>query len=171
MRRPLLFQGLKIFHSTERILGKFAGLVSMPSGPFSWFLWVVRSSGRTTEATKTMKRVLLLSTAIMAAFVVAQGRVELRAILVGAKGKAVWKVRDKGPELQAQFQMEAERLAPGGDYTVEAGGFTWETTANGFGAVRVTDRWTTANRPNITPGSVVTLEDANGNVVATGTFQ
>jgi hypothetical protein len=118
-----------------------------------------------------MKRVLLLSAVVMAAFVVAQGRVELRANLVGAKGKAVWKVRDKGPELQAQFQMEAERLAPGGDYTVEAGGYTWETTANGFGAVRVTERYVTATRPSITAGSVVTVEDANGNIVATGTFQ
>lgn len=120
-----------------------------------------------------MKRVLLITTAVaMTAFVIAQqGRIELRAILSGSgKGKAVWKTRDKGPEMQAQLQVEGERLVPGMDYTVFTGGYQYDALADAFGKIRVSQRYG-AERPTITVGTPVTVENANGVTVLSGTFQ
>ncbi len=119
-----------------------------------------------------MKKVLLLAAAILASLAVAQVRLELRALLTGqGKGKAVWKVRDRGGEMQAQLEISAERLQFGGHYFVETGGRTWEVIASGVGAIRIAETYLGPNRPNIAAGSAVTIEEANGVPILAGSFQ
>lgn len=119
-----------------------------------------------------MKKVLLLTAAMIAAFAVAQVRLELRALLTGqGKGKAVWKVRDRGGEMQAQLEVSAERLQFGAHYFVQTGGRTWEVISNSVGAIRIAETYLGPNRPNIAAGSAVTIEDVNGVPVLSGSFQ
>lgn len=121
-----------------------------------------------------MKRVLLITTAVaMTALVIAQqGRIELRALLVGqGKGKAVWKIRDTTTQKQAELQVEGERLVPGMDYTVFVSGYEFDALADGFGKIRVARRYTTTARPTIGIGTPIRVENANGATVLAGRFQ
>ncbi len=103
----------------------------------------------------------------------AAGGTVLRANLIGVgKGKVTWKVKDIGNEHQAELSAESERLRPNSSYTVTIGTNSSITVStNAFGAFSVDQRFTTLSRPNIRVGDVVTVVDAGGATVQSGSMQ
>ena len=121
---------------------------------------------------------VLISTfvlAIAAVAVVQQSRVELRANLAAAmgraKGHATWKTRDQGQRMQAELEVEGERLARNADFTVTVGkNAPIDVTTDGFGSFEIDQRFIGPTRPTVAAGNVVTVTDANNVVVLQGTL-
>lgn len=119
-----------------------------------------------------MNKLILISTAILAtALAGAQTRIELRAVLSGGKGKAVWKTRDSATQLQAELAVEAQRLLPGRTYRIVIGPNSWPVVTNAFGAFSFDRRYIGPIRPNIVPGTIVSVKNAAGQLVLIGAFQ
>jgi hypothetical protein len=120
-----------------------------------------------------MKRnlMILVSAALMTAAIAQTGRGEFIAQMTGAgKGKAVWKTRDSGTQMQAELQVEGERMARNIAVTVEIAGNTWTSTTDALGRFRIAQRFNTSVRPNIGVGTVAQVKNAKGVVLLTGTF-
>ena len=119
-----------------------------------------------------MKKIIALSSVlVLTALVLAQGRLELRAELTGTgKGKAVWKTRDAGGQLQAELQVESENLPRNTPYTVNVGAASFQTMTNGFGKFSISQRYTTSARPSISAGTPVTVVNLGGVTVQSGAF-
>lgn len=120
-----------------------------------------------------MKRnlLILISAALVAGAIAQSGRVELLATMRGAgKAKATWKTRDTGNQLQAELQVEGERLTRNSAVTVQIGTQTWATTTNAFGQFRIALRYNTTNRPTIRVGTPASVKNAAGVVILAGTF-
>ena len=120
-----------------------------------------------------MKKVLLLTAAVaLAALSVAQGSIELRATLTGiGKGKATWKTRDAGNQLQGELEVGGERLLPNTLYRVVIGANIWSVSSNAFGAFKLYKRYVGPNRPSIGAGTIVRVKNGTGIVVLSGAFQ
>ena len=119
-----------------------------------------------------MKKILLITGAILiTTCAMAQGRIELRTVLTGGKGKAVWKTRDSVSQLQAELSVEGERLTPGRIYRIVIGPNTWQVVTNAFGAFDFDRRYIGQNRPSIVSGTVVQVKNAAGQLVLSGVFR
>lgn len=125
------------------------------------------------------KSILVISVlAFTLAAIAMQSRIELRANMSPAnslggraKGHATWKTRDRSTQLQAELEVEGEKLARNADYLVTVGSNApYEVTTDAFGAFNMEERFIGPNRPAVSVGDVVTVTDANNTVVLTGSF-
>ena len=120
-----------------------------------------------------MKRTLIVlsSTLLMAVAIAQSGRAEYLAQMTGVgKAKATWKLRDSNSQLQAELEVEGERLPLNRAFKVKIGTSTWNVMTNAFGRFSLVQRYTTSVRPNITAGSVVRVLRTDGTVALSGTF-
>lgn len=116
------------------------------------------------------KLTLITAGILVAALTVAQGiRTEYNATLTGlGKGKARYRVKLSPP--QGELEVGGENLARNSMFTVSVGAFSWMAPSDAFGKVKVTQRWT-SNLPNIGAGTQVTVTNAAGRIVLSGTMQ
>lgn len=126
-----------------------------------------------TATEKTMKNTLIvLAIVSLVAGAVAQtGRAEFEARMTGqGKGKAKWKTRDQGTQLQGELEVEGENLPRNTTYSVKVGAYSFTVRTDGFGRYNLARRYTTATRPNITTGTIVRLMRTDATVAQSGTF-
>ncbi len=113
----------------------------------------------------------LVVAAVAALSVVAlAGGLVMRANLVGTgKGKAVWKVNDKPGQIEAQLEASGENLPRSSAFTLTIGGNRpFVVTTDVLGNYRLSQRYTTANRPVVAAGMPVTLKNSAGTIVQSG---
>lgn len=111
----------------------------------------------------------------LAAFAAQQSRVELRARLMAqtgrAKGNAQWKTRDENRRMEAELEVEGEKLAHNADFTVTIGSNApFTVTSDAAGSFELEQRFNGTNRPVINNGDAVTVTDEANVVVLSGTF-
>lgn len=115
--------------------------------------------------------IVLAIVSLVAATVAQTGRAEYRANMAGqGKGKATWKLRDSGSQLQAELEVEGENLAKNTTYSVKVAAYSFTVKTDGFGRYNLAKRYTTNVRPAIGVGTVVRLMRTNATVAQTGTF-
>ncbi len=101
------------------------------------------------------------------------GGIVLSAALAGlGKGKVVWKVNDKPGQTQAQLEAAGENLPRLSAFTLTIGSnMPFAVSTDALGTYKLSQRYTTATRPFISSGMSVTLRNAAGNVVQSGTLR
>lgn len=114
--------------------------------------------------------VTLLAMAALCAFA-ALGRYEARLMGTQGKAKAKWVAKQVRSEFQGELEIEGEKLARNSHYTVHLLGKNISVTTNNFGAFNYAMRFTNATTaPNIGAGTPVTVTNAGGATVLSGTF-
>jgi hypothetical protein len=109
--------------------------------------------------------------ALVAGAVAQTGRAEYQARMNGqGKGKASWKTRDQGTQLQAELQVEGENLARNTAYKVTILTDSFEVQTDALGRYSLVRRYRSNARPNIGVGTQVDLFRADGTVAQTGNF-
>lgn len=122
---------------------------------------------------QNMKRtfIVLFSTMLMAGAIAQTGRAEYLAQMTGSgKAKATWKLRDSGTQLQAELEVEGERLPLNRAFRVRIGTNTWNVMTDIFGRFSLVKRYTTSVRPTIAAGTVVRVLRTDGTVALSGVF-
>lgn len=116
--------------------------------------------------------ILLLGILAVGALSFAAGDLILRAPLTGAgRGKATWKTRDRGNQLQAELSGEAERLPRNSAVTVRIDhGPTFRAKTDALGAFHFSFRYLGANRPAIVAADMITVTDSHGTILLSGKF-
>lgn len=122
---------------------------------------------------KNKVAVLGLAALLATAAIAQTGRMRLEGRLAGsAKGKAKWQTRDTASQLQAELEIEGERLTPGATYMVLIGSnLPYSVTANSLGRFTFNQRFNSANRPSIEVDNVVVVTTDTGTTVMSGVMK
>lgn len=121
-----------------------------------------------------LKKVVAGATLAVVSLALAQvARIELQADMTGiGKGRVYWRLETKGTQSQAELQAEGEGLPRNAALALTIGSNpAFAVFTDGFGAYRLSRRYTTAARPTINAGDSVSLSDGSGTIIQSGVMQ